>query len=48
MKMKSDLHSKNVNKRGSVPSSLKNKEEKSLSTWVLGIFLFVVVGSAVF
>lgn len=48
MKLKSDLHNKNVHKRGSVPSSLKNKDEKPLSTWVLGIFLFVVVGSAVF
>ncbi|EAR93093.3 ribosome associated membrane protein RAMP4 (macronuclear) [Tetrahymena thermophila SB210] len=48
MKLKSNLHNKNVTNRGKVPSSLKSKEEKSVGPWVLGIFLFVVVGSAIF
>ena len=49
MKLKNETHSKNIEKRGSVPSSLTKKEDKfPVGPVLLGFFLFVVVGSALF
>ena len=49
MKAKNDHHSKNIDKRGNVPSSLNKKEDKfPVGPVLLGFFLFVVVGSALF
>lgn len=49
MKFKSETYSKNVEKRGNVASSLVKKEDKfPVGPVLLGFFLFVVVGSALF
>lgn len=49
MKMKNEHHSKNIEKRGNVPPSLNKKEDKfPVGPVLLGFFLFVVVGSALF
>jgi hypothetical protein len=48
MKLRSNIHNKNIGNKGNVSKSLRNKEDKSVSALVLGIFIFVVVGSAVF
>eukprot|EP00357_Protocruzia_adherens_P020990 CAMPEP_0115009310 /NCGR_PEP_ID=MMETSP0216-20121206/22529_1 /TAXON_ID=223996 /ORGANISM="Protocruzia adherens, Strain Boccale" /LENGTH=58 /DNA_ID=CAMNT_0002377079 /DNA_START=99 /DNA_END=275 /DNA_ORIENTATION=+ len=49
MRLKSDIYNQNVNKRGKVPSSLNKKEEKlPVGPIMLALFLFVVVGSALF
>lgn len=49
MKMKNEAHSKNIEKRGNVPTSLNKKEDKfPVGPLLLGFFLFVVVGSALF
>ena len=48
MKLRSNIHNNNITKRGNVNKSLRNKDDKSVGTWVLGTFIFVVVGSAVF
>lgn len=49
MRMKSDAYNKNIEKRGNVPSSLSKKEDKfPVGPVLLGFFLFVVVGSALF
>lgn len=49
MKMKSDSFNKNVEKRGNVPESLTKKEDNfPVGPVLLGFFLFVVVGSALF
>ncbi len=48
MKLRSNIHNKNINKRGKVDKSLRGKSDKSVGAWVLGTFIFVVVGSAVF
>lgn len=48
-KEKSDHFNKNVDKRGNVPASLTKKEDKfPVGPILLGFFLFVVVGSALF
>jgi len=49
MKMKNQTYQKNIDKRGNVPSSLTKKEDKfPVGPVLLGFFLFVVVGSALF
>lgn len=48
MKLRSDIHNSNVTKRGNVSKTLRNKDDKSVSTLVVGVFIFVVIGSAVF
>jgi hypothetical protein len=49
LKAKSEAYNKNVEKRGNVPSSLVKKEDKfPVGPVLLGFFLFVVVGSALF
>ncbi|CAB03157.1 Stress-associated endoplasmic reticulum protein 2 [Caenorhabditis elegans] len=41
--------SKNVNNRGNVAKSLKPAEDKyPAAPWLIGLFVFVVCGSAVF
>jgi hypothetical protein len=49
MKVASEKHSKNINLRGKVSTTNKNDESKSpVGPWLLGLFVFVVCGSAVF
>jgi len=49
MKVASDLYNKNVNKRGKVDKTLKPAEDKMpVGPWMLGLFVFVVIGSAIF
>ncbi|EPB80609.1 ribosome associated membrane protein RAMP4 [Ancylostoma ceylanicum] len=41
--------SKNVNNRGNVAKSLKPQEDKyPAAPWLIGLFVFVVCGSAIF
>ena len=49
MKLKNEAYNKNIDKRGAVPASLTKKEDKfPVGPILLGFFLFVVVGSALF
>ncbi|XP_077970879.1 stress-associated endoplasmic reticulum protein 2-like [Styela clava] len=49
MRMASEKHSKNVTSRGNVAKSLKPTEESyPVGPWLLGLFIFVVCGSAIF
>jgi hypothetical protein len=49
MKVASEKHSKNILNRGNVPKTNKGEEAKTpVGPWLLGLFLFVVCGSAVF
>eukprot|EP00331_Platyophrya_macrostoma_P029057 CAMPEP_0176453850 /NCGR_PEP_ID=MMETSP0127-20121128/29511_1 /TAXON_ID=938130 /ORGANISM="Platyophrya macrostoma, Strain WH" /LENGTH=66 /DNA_ID=CAMNT_0017842843 /DNA_START=59 /DNA_END=259 /DNA_ORIENTATION=- len=49
MRIRSQLHDQNIDKRGKVPKSRVKKEEKfAVGPVLLGVFLFVVVGSALF
>ncbi|KAM3132480.1 Stress-associated endoplasmic reticulum protein 1 [Paramecium bursaria] len=49
MKIRSQAYQQNVNKPGKVPKSLIKKEESmQVGPILLGVFLFVVVGSAIF
>lgn len=49
MRLANESHSKNVTKRGNVAKSLKPSEDKyPVGPWLLALFLFVVLGSAVF
>jgi hypothetical protein len=55
MKIRSQAHAANINKRGQVPTSLavrsmqRQKEETTtVGPWLLALFMFVVIGSAVF
>ena len=46
--LKSAVFEKNVNKRGKVPESLvKAKPMFAVGPWTLGLFVFLVIGSAV-
>lgn len=46
---KNETYMKNVEKRGNVPASLVKKEDQfPVGPVLLGFFLFVVVGSAIF
>ena len=47
--LKSAVFDKNVNKRGKVPNSLTKKEKRfPVGPWALGLFVFLVIGSAIF
>jgi len=50
MRLANDAYSKNVSARGNVAKSLvKTEEGKSpAAPWLIGLFVFVVCGSAVF
>ncbi|KAI0240686.1 Stress-associated endoplasmic reticulum protein 2 [Lamellibrachia satsuma] len=49
MRIASEKHSKNVQNRGNVPKTLKSGEDEyPVGPWMIGLFLFVVCGSAVF
>jgi len=49
MKVANDAYSKNVETRGKVAKSLKPAEDKSpAAPWLIGLFVFVVCGSAIF
>jgi len=49
MRLANEKHSKNVQMRGNVPKSLKQEDEKlPVGPWLLGLFIFVVCGSAIF
>jgi len=49
LKQKNQQYANNIEKRGKVPSSLTKKEDKfPVGPVLLGFFLFVVVGSALF
>lgn len=44
-----EVHNKKVTQRGNVPKSTKPAENKSpVGPWLLGLFIFVVIGSTVF
>jgi len=44
-----ELHNKKVTLRGNVPKTTKQVESKTpVGPWLLALFVFVVVGSAVF
>ena len=49
MRIANEKASKNVTQRGNVPKTSKAQEEKyAVGPWLLGLFIFVVCGSAVF
>jgi len=49
MRLANEKHSKNIVNKGNVPKTLKQAEEKlPVGPWLLGLFIFVVCGSAVF
>lgn len=49
MRIANEKASKNVNLRGNVPKTQKNADDKlAVGPWLLGLFIFVVCGSAVF
>ncbi|XP_002739862.1 stress-associated endoplasmic reticulum protein 2-like [Saccoglossus kowalevskii] len=49
MRVASDKYNKNVTQRGNVAKTLKPTDEKyPVGPWLLGLFLFVVCGSALF
>ncbi|CAI5533941.1 unnamed protein product [Closterium sp. NIES-64] len=46
---KNSAFHKNITKRGNVPDSVTKRSEKfPVSVWVLGFFIFVVIGSSLF
>ncbi|VDN50559.1 unnamed protein product [Dracunculus medinensis] len=49
MNIANSAFSKNVNSRGNVQKTLKPQEDKyAAAPWLIGLFVFVVCGSAVF
>jgi hypothetical protein len=49
MKLRSKMHQANITKRGNVAKSVAKKDDKfQVGPVILGVFLFVVVGSALF
>ena len=48
MKVATEKHSKNIVKRGKVTVTNKEDNKTPVGPWLLGLFLFVVCGSAVF
>jgi len=46
IRQKNDQFDNNIEKRGSVPTSSKKQSSITVGPVVLGVFLFVVVGSA--
>jgi hypothetical protein len=48
-KRANEVHSSKVTQRGNVPKSGKQVESKTpVGPWLLALFVFVVIGSAVF
>lgn len=49
MRIANEKATKNITQRGNVPKSTKLQNESSpVGPWLLGLFIFVVCGSAVF
>jgi len=49
MKVANEKASKMVTQRGNVPKSTRQTDEKyPVAPWLMGLFIFVVCGSAVF
>jgi hypothetical protein len=49
MRKKNEAFAKNIHKRGNVETSLRKKEKQfPVGPAVLGLFLFIVIGSAIF
>lgn len=49
MRIANEKASKNITMRGNVPKSSKsNDDQYPVGPWLLGLFIFVVCGSAVF
>ncbi|CAD8111076.1 unnamed protein product [Paramecium primaurelia] len=49
MKLRNKINRNNINRQGNVPKSLmKTEEAAAMGPILLGVFLFVVVGSAIF
>ncbi|XP_043473148.1 stress-associated endoplasmic reticulum protein 2 [Leptopilina heterotoma] len=49
MRIANEKATKNITQRGNVPKSTKVQNESSpVGPWLLGLFVFVVCGSAVF
>lgn len=49
MRIANEKASKNVTQRGNVPKTSKAQDDKyPVGPWLLGLFIFVVCGSAVF
>ncbi|CAD8207534.1 unnamed protein product [Paramecium octaurelia] len=49
MKLRNKINRNNIHKQGKVPKSLmKTEEAAAMGPILLGVFLFVVVGSAIF
>jgi len=46
--LRSDKHATNVLKRGNVSTGSKRTEKRALGPFVIGFFIFVVIGSSVF
>jgi hypothetical protein len=48
-KRANEVHSSKVTQRGNVPKTTKQVESKTpVGPWLLALFVFVVIGSAVF
>jgi len=49
MKVAHEKAKKNLEQRGNVPKSTRTAEDKyPVAPWLMGLFLFVVCGSAIF
>jgi hypothetical protein len=49
MNVANQQFNKNVNQRGNIPKSLKAQADKyPAAPWLIGLFVFVVCGSAIF
>ncbi|PAA48977.1 hypothetical protein BOX15_Mlig001044g1 [Macrostomum lignano] len=49
MRIMNERASNNITQRGNIPKSLKTKSDgPPVSAWLLGVFVFVVCGSAIF
>ncbi|GAV08304.1 hypothetical protein RvY_18019 [Ramazzottius varieornatus] len=46
MRLQNESHSKKVTQRGNIKST--KAEDRSVGPWLLGLFIFVVCGSAIF
>ncbi|CAG0907288.1 unnamed protein product [Cyprideis torosa] len=49
MRIANEKATKNITQRGNVPKTLKStSNDYSVGPWLLGLFIFVVCGSAIF
>jgi len=49
MRMANEKAKKNLEQRGNVPKSTRTADDKyPVAPWLMGLFLFVVCGSAIF